>query len=771
MSELPVLISDLTSILVIAAITMVICKKLNLPAVLGYILAGFLVGPVVDFIPTISDMAGIETWSDIGVIFLMFGLGLEFSIHKLGEVGVAGCLSAGIQAVGMGVVGFFLGLLLDWGTMNSVFLGVMLAMSSTMITLKSIEDLGLKQEKFFPLAMGTLVIEDIIAIFAMVILSTIAVSSSISGWVLAERLGFLLLYLAIWLIVGIYLIPTLMKRLSGMMNEEMMLIVSLALCFLMALLAEKIGLSTELGAFLAGSLLAGTVHAEKIEHLVAPCKNLFGAVFFVSVGFMVQPAMIVKYIGPILLLSVVSILGKLLFLTIGGVAAGKELKVSLQAAASQTQVGEFSFILAGLGQSLSVTGAFLYPIIVAVSVITTFTTPILLRLAGPMNAWLEKRLPQKWLDKISRDDSGDGSTPEKQRDWTLFLKSYFRTFLLYGILSVGVILLGVRLLHPMLLELLPDKSAAITGWLACGVMYVVLALLIPAMLRTSKRYFTALWLGSIYNRVMLIFLLILRILVAVLIATLPAFLIFQTNPLWLALIAVPIIYLCTRSRALAGRCLEVEARFLANYNERQLTRRFGSLDEGEIHHWLTEQLYVLTMECPTPYGQEGMPLHTLDWGNQERIKVIKIIRGRTHLNIPDGSVTLRSGDRVVIMGNDKAIDNFCLRQGADGLQPTVDAQPCTLKDYIESQQDVPEANQLLCCGITLDKSMPQHDKTIRGSGIKEDWCAFLIGLERELLPIVDPNPNLTLRSGDLLWVMGSQPMARRLVKLGLLDEG
>ena len=299
MQEIPALISDLTAILVLAAITTLLCKKINLPSVLGYILAGFLVGPVVEFIPTIHDMANIEVWSDIGVIFLMFGLGLEFSLHKMAEVGVPGFLSAGIQALGMGIVGFFLGILLGWGTMNSVFLGVMLAMSSTMITMKSIEDMGFKEEKFSDLAMGTLVIEDIIAIFAMVILSTIAVSQSISGLALAERLGILLLYLALWLILGIYLVPTLMKKLVGLMNDEVLLIFSLALCFLMALLAEEIGLSTELGAFLAGSLLAGTVHAERVEHLITPCKNLFGAVFFVSVGFMVQPAMILKYIAPV----------------------------------------------------------------------------------------------------------------------------------------------------------------------------------------------------------------------------------------------------------------------------------------------------------------------------------------------------------------------------------------------------------------------------------------------------------------------------------------
>ena len=624
MQEIPALISDLTAILVLAAITTLLCKKINLPSVLGYILAGFLVGPVVEFIPTIHDMANIEVWSDIGVIFLMFGLGLEFSLHKMAEVGVPGFLSAGIQALGMGIVGFFLGILLGWGTMNSVFLGVMLAMSSTMITMKSIEDMGFKEEKFSDLAMGTLVIEDIIAIFAMVILSTIAVSQSISGLALAERLGILLLYLALWLILGIYLVPTLMKKLVGLMNDEVLLIFSLALCFLMALLAEEIGLSTELGAFLAGSLLAGTVHAERVEHLITPCKNLFGAVFFVSVGFMVQPAMILKYIAPILLLAVVAIVGKLFFLTLGGLAAGQELDVSVSSAAAQTQVGEFSFIIAGLGQSLSVTGAFLYPIIVAVSVVTTFTTPFLLKLAGPLTRLLERILPDKWMAAIAKYSAAKQADKSgENKDLTFFLKYYFQTLALYGVLAVGVILLGVRSLLPFLLRL--DWGGRRAELVACGMMYLALLFLLPAMLRIKKRYFTALWLESTSNRLLLSILMIFRAGVVILLAVLPAFLIFQVNPLWLASGAIPLMWIVTRSDRLTGHYLEVEARFLANFNERKLAEQFGQGDQAEVHHWLTEQLYVVTLACPEKYVGEGMTLWDHGWGSADHINIIKII--------------------------------------------------------------------------------------------------------------------------------------------------
>lgn len=768
MQEIPALISDLTAILVLAAITTLLCKKINLPSVLGYILAGFLVGPVVEFIPTIHDMANIEVWSDIGVIFLMFGLGLEFSLHKMAEVGVPGFLSAGIQALGMGIVGFFLGILLGWGTMNSVFLGVMLAMSSTMITMKSIEDMGFKEEKFSDLAMGTLVIEDIIAIFAMVILSTIAVSQSISGLALAERLGILLLYLALWLILGIYLVPTLMKKLVGLMNDEVLLIFSLALCFLMALLAEEIGLSTELGAFLAGSLLAGTVHAERVEHLITPCKNLFGAVFFVSVGFMVQPAMILKYIAPILLLAVVAIVGKLFFLTLGGLAAGQELDVSVSSAAAQTQVGEFSFIIAGLGQSLSVTGAFLYPIIVAVSVVTTFTTPFLLKLAGPLTRLLERILPDKWLAAIAKYSAAKQADKSgENKDLTFFLKYYFQTLALYGVLAVGVILLGVRSLLPFLLRL--DWGGRRAELVACGMMYLALLFLLPAMLRIKKRYFTALWLESTSNRLLLSILMIFRAGVVILLAVLPAFLIFQVNPLWLASGAIPLMWIITRSDRLTGHYLEVEARFLANFNERKLAEQFGQGDQAEVHHWLTEQLYVVTLACPEKYVGEGMTLWDHGWGSADHINIIKIIRGKEHINIPEGDVKTRGGDLLVAMGSRRDLENFCFKQTVDGVRPQKGSRLQTLKEYIENQEGIPQTRQLLCCGVSLGKDLPQQGRSIRDSGIKEEWSAFLIGLERDLLPIPNPDRSMTLRTGDLLWVMGSQEMAGKLVRLGLLD--
>ena len=344
-----------------------------------------------------------------------------------------------------------------------------------------------------------------------------------------------------------------------------------------------------------------------------------------------------------------------------------------------------------------------------------------------------------------------------------------RNFLLYGILSVGVILIGLRNLLPFLTDRMAGKTEFIVELAACGVIYLFLLILLPAMLRVPKRYFTPLWLEGLSNRVLLTILLVFRVGVAVLLAVLPAFLIFRVNPLYLALGAVPVVFLISRSNKLASRYLEVEARFLANFNERKLAERFGGGEGEEVHHWLTEQLTVAALVCPKDWADDGRTLMDLDWGRNHRIKVIRILRGRERKNIPEGHVRLKGGDTLVVMGDRRQVESFCLLQAQNGVHPAEGTVFRTLKEFIEDQAGVPEAKQLLCCGVSLEREMPQAGKSIRDSGIKTDWSAFLIGLERELLPIPDPDPNLTLRDGDLLWVMGSQEMAGKLVAAGLLD--
>ena len=402
MGHLATLISDLALLLVVAGFTTLLCKKINQPLVIGYILAGFLIGPVVSFVPTVGDMNNINLWAEIGVIFLMFSLGLEFSLHKLATVGNTGVISALLQIGGMMILGYGIGIAMGWSTMNSMFLGGMLSMSSTMITIKAIEDLGLKEETFTKVTIGTLVIEDIVAIFLMVVLSTVSVSQGVSGLELAGTIGKLMIYLVVWLMLGIYLIPSFLQKTQNLMTDETLQVSALGICFGMVWLADAIGFSSALGAFLAGSIMAGTVHGERIEPLVNPCKDLFGAVFFVSVGLMVVPSMLLEYLVPILILTVATIAGKIILLTAGMLIGGEDLKTALYSATSQTQIGEFSFIIATLGISLGVTSDFLYPVIVAVSVITTFTTPYLIRSTDGLYNLLLKIVPNQWQVQINR---------------------------------------------------------------------------------------------------------------------------------------------------------------------------------------------------------------------------------------------------------------------------------------------------------------------------------------------------------------------------------
>lgn len=397
--HLPELISDLAVILLTGGIVTVIFKKLNQPLVLGYILAGFLIGPYMPFFFNVTDSASISTWSEIGIIILMFGLGLEFNLHKLVSVGGTAIITALTEVGGMLLFGYLVGQALGWGTMDSVFLGGMLSMSSTTIIIKAFDDLGVQKERFAQLVFGTLVIEDIAGIFMMIILSTISVGQGISGMALALKLGMLVLYLALWLILGIYLLPTLLNKASPLMSDETLLVVSLGLCFGMVLLADALGFSSALGAFLAGSLLAGTVHAERVEHLTQGVKDLFGAVFFISVGMMLDPAMVVKYIVPILVLTLVTIVGKLFFSSMGVLLSGQSLKNAVHCGCSLAQIGEFAFIIASLGLSLGVIADYIYPIIIAVSVITTLTTPFFIKHSDNIYAFVVKLLPEKLTQK------------------------------------------------------------------------------------------------------------------------------------------------------------------------------------------------------------------------------------------------------------------------------------------------------------------------------------------------------------------------------------
>ena len=747
--HLPALITDLAIMLLTAGVVTVIFKKIKQPLVLGYIAAGFLIGPYMPWFFTVADSAAISTWSEIGIIILMFGLGLEFNIHKLVQVGGTAIITALTEVCGMLVLGFAAGQLLGWGTMDSVFLGGMLSMSSTTIIIKAFDELGVRQETYAQLVFGTLVVEDIAGIFMMIILSTISVSQSISGGELALKLGMLVLYLAIWLLLGIYLLPTLLNRTSSLMNDETLLIVSLGLCFGMVLLADALGFSSALGAFLAGSLLAGTVHAERVEHLTSGVKDLFGCVFFLSVGMMLDPAMVVKYIVPILIITLVTIVGKLVISGLGVILSGQPLKNAVHCGCSLAQIGEFAFIIASLGLSLGVIADFVYPVIVSVSVITTLTTPFFIKSADKLYEKLASLLPEKLVAKLERSADEEQISREQDGDWAVFLRRYGKVTALYGIIMFGVSLIGQHVLLPFLDRFPIEPRICRTVTLA-AILFGI-ALFVRPMMDLRSPIYTTLWLKNRGYHLPLMALNGIRLLMIVMLVFLPVQSVGQVDGLWLLPVIIAAVLLASRSGRLASAYFSVEARFLANFNERQLRQFDGS---GENTEWLDERLRVLEFVC-TDGETVGRELRDLDWGKRFGVNVIRAVRGKKSFYMPSGQFVIHRGDRLYVLGEESNLRNLCVSRGEDG------GSLPTLREFSASEQD--RDNALFACALAVDKSSELAGKTIRDSGLRENYDCMVLGLQRSRLPIAAPDVDMAIQPGDLVWILGTRSMAEKLL--------
>lgn len=757
--HLPSLISDLALMLITAGVVTLIFKKLRQPLVLGYIVAGFLIGPYFHWLPQVTDTASISTWSEIGIIILMFYLGLEFNLHKLASVGGTAIITAVVEVAGMLLIGFLAGKALGWSTMNSVFLGGMLSMSSTTIIIKAFEELKLRGKKFTELVFGTLIIEDIAGIFMMIILSTISVSQNITGGELAVKILLLLFYLALWMILGIFLIPTFLKHTANLMNNETLLIVSLGMCFGMVLLANYLGFSSALGAFLAGSLLAGTIHAGRVEHSTKSVRDLFGAVFFISVGMLVDPAVLAEYIWPIVIITVATIIGKLIFSTLGMLLSGQTLSNAMHGGFSLAQIGEFAFIIASLGQSLGVTGNFLYPIVVSVSVITTFTTPFFIKGAAGATRWLEKRLPPKLLRYLNRYTDENQSEKEHDSDWQAYIKHYFFTLLLYGVIILGIALFSTQILLPLLAELIPRVTAQIVVLIIC---YGGMALFVRPILDRRNPYYTSLWLKSRSFRLPLIALFILRLAVILTLALLPLQQTLGINALWALPVLLLLLIVFARSDRLAGSYLQFEACFLANFNECRLCRE----EDDPSHAWLDEQLYIISFRLQPDSPFIGSSLIELNWGRMFDSYVVKIVRGRTHINVPPGQELLRADDVLYVLGEAKQIENMC--RALDLPISREEQTALTLRRFISSQE-ADCGDQLFCYAIRVEKDSPLYNVSIKDSPIRSDLDLFLLGLERNHFPIIKPDLNMLMKADDLIWVLGTQKMAGQLARQDLLS--
>ena len=745
MSELEPLIADLALILICAGAMTLLFKRLKQPVVLGYIVAGFIASPNMPYMPSVSDMEGIHLWSEIGVIFLLFALGLEFSFKKILKMGTAPIIAACTIILAMMLVGAFTGHAFGWKQMDCIYLGGMLAMSSTTIIFKAFDDMGLRQQRFASLVLSVLIIEDILAIVLMVMLSTLAVSKEFEGTQMLMSILKLVFFLILWFVVGIYLIPLLLKKTKSLMSEETLLITALALCFGMVVVASAVGFSAAFGAFIMGSIMAETVEAEKIERLVNPVKDLFGAIFFVSVGMMVDVALIAQHIVPILCIIAAIMLGQTLLSTGGFLLAGQPLKTAMQCSFSLTQIGEFAFILATMGTSLGVTSDFLYPIVVAVSVFTTFTTPYMIRLAEPAYGFLKRILPASLLSRLERYASQEPDVVGQTSHWHAYLKQVGVIILIYSVLCMAIVAVILYFGEPLLARLLAHPWCEIVT--AALAIMVIAPFLRPLMLKHRGTEFRALWNDNYFNRAPLVAVQLLRfILGAAFVSYILGHTVHWSSTLGI-FVVIAVVFMIIFSRRLKKESDILEQTFTENLTQRE---RHNAQQAGKpkfMNSLVERDIHLSTFNVPIGIEWGGKTLAELAFGKRYGIQVAGIQRGQQRINIPSGKTLILPGDRLQVIGSDKQLADFGHAMAA-------------MSDE-SAQQQSPEEMTLRRV-VLLDNS-PFVGKTIKESGIRDQYQCLVVGVESEgENELLQPHPMRQLQTGDIIWVVGEEANIKQL---------
>lgn len=747
MGELPHLVKDLALILVVAGIVTIVFKKLKQPLVLGYVVAGFLVSPHMPYIMSVADRADISTWGDIGVMFLLFSLGLDFSFKKILKMGASPIISTCSILFCMMMLGIVTGHLFGWSRMDSIFLGGMLAMSSTTIIYKAFDDLGLRQQRFAGLVMSVLILEDILAIVMMVMLSAIANGSNPDGGQMIGSLMKIGFFLILWFVVGIFLIPLMLRSMRKFINNETLLIVALGLCCAMAVLSTKVGFSSAFGAFVMGSILAETIEAERIIKVVEPVKNLFGAVFFVSVGMLVDPAILVEYSWPIVTLVLVIIIGQVIFGSLSFLIGGQSLKSAMQCGFSMAQIGEFSFIIASLGLSLGVIGKFLYPVVVAVSVITTFLTPYMIRMATPAYGMLERRLPKKWIMAMNNLTLAKQTT-QPEAKWRTLIKQMVRITVIYSILSGASIALMFTFFLPFVRQLLPHWWANA----ACGLLTLLFIspfLRAIMMKKNHSEEFKALWNSNPYNRLPLILTVIVRVAVAsAFVFYICYYLTRFTNALMIS-IALAAVALMIISRSLKKRSIKMERLFMQNLRSREIVAevmgRRRPLYEGRL---LDRDVHISDFTIPEDSLWAGKMLRELEFRNRYGVHISSILRGSQRINIPNGGTILFPGDNIQAIGSDDQLTAF-----SEALNTELhDKDPEIEKREMKLHQVVINRNGIFA------------GKTLRDSGIRDVYNCMVVGLEEGKENLSQMDPSHKLRHGEAIWIVGEQDDIERFCR-------
>ena len=722
------LISDLGLILMTAAVAVLLFKKIKQPLVLGYLIAGFLAGPHFVFFPTVKEVTSVEVWAEIGVIFLLFSLGLEFSFKKLMKVGGSASITAVTQIITMIIIGYMVGQWIGWNSMDSVFLGVILSVSSTTIILKTFDELGVKTQKFAGIVIGSLIVQDIVAILMMVLLSTIAVSQQFSGSELLLSVLKLIFFLTIWFVGGIFFIPTLLKKAKNILTDEMLLIISLALCLMMVILAANVGFSPALGAFIMGSIIAETTQAEHIEHLVKPVKDLFGAVFFVSVGMLINPETLYEYALPVAILTLVVIICQSISSTIGALLSGLPLKQSVQTGMSLSQIGEFSFIIATLGMSLKVTSDFLYPIVVAVSAVTTFTTPFMIKFATPFSEFLEDKLPRRWIKRIERY-SANAQSIKLVTNWQIVVRAFLTQVIIHSVIIVAIILLSSKYILPLVQDLNFGKlfGALITLVIISPFLWALslrrVAVKEVAILREERKYRGPILMMVLLRMVLTLFYIgfLLNIFFSPIIG-------------FIALIAAVIVYFVFPKK-LNAQYHKIEDHFLKNLNAREIKKNVRS--RSHLTPW---DGHMSTFEIAPTSNVAGKTLEELRIREQLGINIAFIKRGEFTINIPNKNERLFPGDEICIIGTDNQVNEFkaYLHQNEIEIPEIIES------DIILKQIEIKEEEFI---GATISESQ-----------LREKTNALIVGIERSGKRILNPESNMILEKNDILWVVGSKKL-------------
>lgn len=751
------MIQDLAIILLTAGISSLVCKMLKQPVVLGYIIAGLLVGPYVAGASWVSNEESVKNWGQVGVIFLLFTLGLGFSFKKLIAMGSTVTIGSVFSIGGVMSCGFLIGQLMGWDAMNSLFMGGMLCMTSSTIIFKALDEMGLRQQKFAGISLSISLIEDLFGVLLIVLLSSIAVNKTLDSQAMIMTITKLAGYLLFWFVAGIFLIPSFLRLARKYLNDEILTIVSLGLCLGMVLLALSAGFSESFGAFVMGSILAETLEGEHIERVMSPIKNMFGAVFFVSVGMMIDPASLIQYWLPIVACTLVIFFGQTIFTSLGVLLAGQPLKVAMQTGFAIVQVGEFAFIIAALGVSTGVTSEFLYPVIVAVSVITTFITPYSIKLSLPAYTYLDRVMPSSlklWLANYAKSRSAVTEKTVAHRYWQ---KTSLQVAI-YFVVCLFVETIYFRYINDLFVEgansILPDRFR----WVGQAFsLLIVLAAISPLLYKLcttqyDSQEFRQLWREGVVRRVPLVMTGLLRLILAL------GFIHFAISRLFsftsgvmfvIVIIAVVSIFF---SRLVKRQSSMLEERFIANLSarERALNAK-RPVGQRLLDEFADYDLHLADFEITSLSDLCGQQLQELDLRRRTGVNVVRLIRDDRRINIPSAKERIFPGDRIVVAGLDSHIQAF------------KDLLDRSMRKAVEQEEKGLTTSEVIIDQFVVSADMPFCGKPLMQSHISDGGRCTVLSIEHDGETIVNPSARTLLQDGDLVVLAGEKARIRQFL--------